>query len=63
LQQAELSNTDEFVDFCMDKIYQMRDQVVTVNRDIYRGPETQKPKSTSSPLPGAGMGMPRNIRR
>ncbi len=63
LQQAELSNTDEFVDFCLDKIYQMKDQAITVKRDIYRAPQKQKPKSTSSPLPGAGMGMPRSIRR
>jgi hypothetical protein len=63
LQQAELSNTDEFVDFCLDKIYQMRDQPVTVKRNIYKGMETIKRQDTSSPLPGAGMGMPAGIRR
>ncbi len=63
LQQAELSNTDEFVDFCLDKIYQMRDQSVTVKRNIYKGTETQRRKDTNAPLPGAGMGMPRNLRR
>ncbi|MHC4737788.1 MAG: peptidylprolyl isomerase [Planctomycetota bacterium] len=63
LQQAELSKTDEFVDFCLDKIYQMRDQSVTVKRNIYKGAETQSHKDTNSSLPGAGMGMPRNLRR
>ena len=63
LQQAELSNTDEFVDFCLDKIYQMKDQVVTVKRDIYRGDQTQKPKDTGSPSPGSGMPFPGAIRR
>jgi len=63
LQQAELSNTDEFVDFCLDKIYQMRDQAVTVKRNIYKGAETEKRKDTSSALPGAGMGMPGYLRR
>ena len=63
LQQAELSNTDEFVDFCLDKIYQMRDQSVTVKRNIYKGAETQTRKDTNTSLPGAGMGMPRNLRR
>jgi len=62
LQQAELSKTDEFVDFCLDKIYQMRDQSVTVKRNIYKGAETQKRKDNSS-LPGAGMGMPSHLRR
>ncbi|MHC4104648.1 MAG: peptidylprolyl isomerase [Planctomycetota bacterium] len=63
LQQAELSKTDEFVDFCLDKIYQMRDQSVTVKRNIYKGAETQSRKDTNTSLPGAGMGMPRNLRR
>lgn len=63
LQQAELSKTDEFVDFCLDKIYQMRDQTVTVKRNIYKGTQTQRRKDTSTPLPGGGMGMPRSIRR
>jgi len=63
LQQAELSKTDEFVDFCLDKIYQMRDQQVTVKRDIYKGTDTQRRRDTNTSLPGAGMGMPRNLRR
>jgi len=46
LQQAELSKTDEFIDFCLEKIYQMRDQPVTVKRDIYRSTETQRPRDT-----------------
>lgn len=63
LQQAELSKTDKFVDFCLDKIYQMRDQSVTVKRNIYKGTQTQKRKDSNTSLPGAGMGMPRNIMR
>ncbi|MBN1805724.1 MAG: peptidylprolyl isomerase [Sedimentisphaerales bacterium] len=63
LQQAELSNTDEFVDFCLDKIYQMKDRTVMVKRSIYQGAETQKPKDSASPLPGAGAGLPRGIGR
>ena len=63
LQQAELSNTDEFVDFCLDKIYQMRDQSVTVTRNIYKAAETPRRKDTNTSLPGAGMGIPRNLRR
>jgi len=63
LQQAELSDTDEFVDFCLDKIYQMRDQSVTVKRNIYKGTETQRRKDTNTPLNGAGMGMPGYLRR
>ncbi len=63
LQQAELSKTDDFVEFCLDKIYQMRDQSVTVKRNIYKGTETQSRKETNTALPGAGMGMPRNLRR
>ena len=62
-QQAELSKTDEFVDFCLDKIYQMRDQSVTVKRNIYKGTETQSRKDTNTSLPGAGMGMPGHLRR
>ena len=50
LQQAELSETDEFVDFCLEKIYQMRDQPVTVRRDIYRRTEVQRPQDTRSPI-------------
>jgi type IV secretory pathway VirB9-like protein len=61
LQQAELSKTDEFVDFCLDKIYQMRDQSVTLKRNIYKATESRRGTNTS--LPGAGMGMPRNLRR
>jgi hypothetical protein len=63
LQQAKLSNTSEFVDFCLDKIYQMRDQSVTVKRNIYKGTQTQKRKDTGTSLPGAGLGMPGTIRR
>ncbi len=63
LQQIELSKTDEFVDFCLEKIYQVRDQPVTVKRDIYRGTEAQDRKDTGTLMPGAGMGMPRSIRR
>ena len=44
LQQVELSRTDEFIDFCLEKIYQKRDQPVTVKRDIYRRTETQRPR-------------------
>jgi parvulin-like peptidyl-prolyl isomerase len=63
LQQVELSKTDEFVDFCLEKIYQVRDQPVTVKRDIYRGAEAQQRKGAGPSIPGAGMGMPRSIRR
>jgi parvulin-like peptidyl-prolyl isomerase len=63
LQQAELSKTDEFVDFCLDKIYQMRDQSITVKRNIYRGTDTQRRKDTNTSLPGAGLGMPGHLRR
>jgi len=48
LQQAELGRTDEFIDFCLEKIYQMRDQPVTVKRDIYRRTEAQRPRDTRS---------------
>ena len=48
LQQAELSRTDEFIDFCLEKIYQMRDQPVAVKRDIYRRTEVQRPRDTRS---------------
>lgn len=50
LQQAELSRTDEFIDFCLEKIYQMRDQPVTVKRDIYRRTEVQRPRDTGSSI-------------
>ncbi len=46
LQQVELSKTDEFIDFCLEKIYQKRDEPVTVKRDIYRRTETQSPRDT-----------------
>ena len=46
LQQVELSKTDEFIDFCLEKIYQMRNEPVTVKRDIYRRTETQRPRDT-----------------
>ncbi len=46
LQQVELSKTDEFIDFCLEKIYQKRDEPVTVKRDIYRRTETQRPRDT-----------------
>jgi len=50
LQQAELSRTDEFIDFCLEKVYQMRDQPVTVKRDIYRRTEVQRPRDTGSSI-------------
>jgi len=50
LQQAELSKTDEFIDFCLEKIYQKRDEPVTVKRDIYRRTETQRPRDTRSSM-------------
>ncbi|MHC4727079.1 MAG: peptidylprolyl isomerase [Planctomycetota bacterium] len=62
LHQAQLSKTDEFVDFCLEKIYQMRNQVVTVKRNIYKGTQTQRRKDGSTSLPGGNMGMPRSIR-
>ena len=46
LQQVELSKTDEFIDSCLEKIYQKRDEPVTVKRDIYRRTETQRPRDT-----------------
>ncbi len=46
LQQVELSKTDEFIDFCLEKIYQMRNEPVTVKREIYRRTETQRPRDT-----------------
>lgn len=46
LQQVELSKTDEFIDFCLEKIYQKRDQPVTLKRDIYKRTETQRPRDT-----------------
>ncbi|MCP4259508.1 MAG: hypothetical protein GY774_18665 [Planctomycetes bacterium] len=63
LHQAQLSKTDEFVDFCLDKIYQMRNQAVTVKRSIYKGTQTERRKDGSMSLPGGTMGMPRNIGR
>lgn len=48
LQQVELSDTDEFIDFCLEKIYQMRDQPITVRRDIYRKTEAERPRDTRS---------------
>ncbi|MFZ2146280.1 MAG: peptidylprolyl isomerase [Sedimentisphaerales bacterium] len=50
LQQAELSDTDEFTDFCLEKIYQMRDQPVTVRRDVYRRTDVEKPRDTKSSI-------------
>ena len=46
LQQVELSKTDEFVDFCLERIYQMRNEPITVKRDIYKRTETQRPRDT-----------------
>jgi len=46
LQQVELSKTDEFIGFCLEKIYQMRDEPVTVKRDIYKRTGTQRPRDT-----------------
>jgi len=63
VKQAELGNTDEFVDFCLEKIYQMRDQPLTVKRSIYKGIQTEERRDTSSSVPGPGMGMPGSIRR
>jgi len=62
LQQAELGKTDKFIDFCLEKIYQMRDQPVTVKRDIYRRTETQRPRDTRASIPG-GTGLPGSIIR
>jgi len=62
MQQVELSKTDEFVDFCLEKIYQMRNQPVTVKRDIYRSTETQRRRDTRTSIPG-GVGMPSSLRR
>jgi hypothetical protein len=62
MQQVELSKTDEFVDFCLEKIYQVRNQPVTVKRDIYRRIETQRRRDTRTSIPG-GMGMPSSLRR
>jgi len=62
MQQVELSKTDEFVDFCLEKIYQMRNQPVTVKRDIYRRTEPQRRRDTRTSMPG-GVGMPSSIRR
>ncbi len=62
MQQVELSKTDDFIDFCLEKIYQMRDQPVTVKRDIYRSTETQRRRDTRTSIPGS-MGMPSSLRR
>ena len=48
LQQAELSKTGEFIDFCLGKIYEMRDQTATVKRDIYKRMDMQKPRETNT---------------
>jgi len=63
LQQAELSRTDKFIDFCLEKIYQMRDQPVTVKRDIYRRTEVQRRRDARPSIPGRDIGMPGSIRR
>jgi len=63
MQQVELSKTDEFIDFCLEKIYQMRNQPVTVKRDIYRSTETRRPRDTRTSIPRGDMGMPSSIRR
>jgi len=63
LQQAELSKTDDFVDFCLEKIYQMRNQPVTVKREIYRRTEVQRRRDTRTSIPRGDMGMPGSIRR
>ncbi len=62
LQQVELSKTGEFIDFCMEKIYQMRNQPVTVKRDIYRRTEVRRRRDIRTSMPG-GVGMPGSIRR
>lgn len=62
MQQVELSKTDEFIDFCLEKIYQMRNQPVTVKRDIYRRTETHRRRDTRTSMPG-GVGMPGSLRR
>ncbi len=62
LQQVELSKTGEFIDFCLEKIYKMRDQPVTVKRDIYRSTERQRRRDTRTSMPGS-MGMPSSLRR
>jgi hypothetical protein len=63
MQQVELSKTDEFVDFCLEKIYQMRNQPVTVKREIYRRTEVQRRRDTRTSTPRGGVGMPSSIRR
>jgi hypothetical protein len=62
LQQAELSRTDKFIDFCLEKIYQMRNQPVTIKRDIYRSTDTPRRRDTRTSIPG-GAGMPSSLRR
>ncbi len=59
LQQAELSKTGEFVDVCLEKIYEMRNETVTVKRDIYKRTETQRPRDTNTSI-YRDMGIPRN---
>lgn len=49
MQQAELGRTDEFVDFCLEEIYRMRNQ--PIRRNIYRRTETQRPRDTYTPIP------------
>ncbi len=58
LQQAELSKTGEFIDFCLEKIHQMRDQTVTVKKEIYKRTETRKPRDTSTSI-YRDIGIPR----
>ena len=62
MEQVELSKTDEFIDFCLERIYQMRNQPVTVKRDIYRSTETQRRRDTRTPIP-RGVGIPSSLRR
>jgi len=63
LQQAKLGKTDDFVDFCLEKIYQMRNQPVTVKREIYRRTDVQRRRDTRTSTPRGDMGMPGSIRR
>jgi peptidyl-prolyl cis-trans isomerase SurA len=62
MQQVELSKTDEFIDFCLEKIYQVRNQPVTVKRDIYRRTEVQRRRDTRTSIPRGDMGMLRRRR-
>jgi hypothetical protein len=58
MQQAELGGTDEFIDFCLEKIYRMRNQ--PIRRNIYRKTETPRRRDTDTPIyrgtrmPGSG---------